>query len=107
MNSHEKFVKKIISKLEQGAQQHPDQEQLVQQVMQSIHKRSTSRRQTWAFSGLALAAALTAVTFAPDLLTHSQQLSPEQINTVKLSPQMVEDLEMLSLLGVEKNNYGS
>lgn len=108
MNSHEKFVKHVVSKLEQQAKQHPMQQQVVEQVMLSIQHKTYHKPQSWALGGLALAAALTAISFAPDLLNNSQKITSEQtVNNVKLSPQMVEDLEMLSLLGMEKANYGS
>ena len=108
MIPHDEFTQKIVHTLEQGAKQHPDQGLVLTHVMQAIRPRHAVNRRTWAISGFALAAAITGIGLAPSLLSQQPNIQPNQIaESAKMSPQMIEDLEMLSLLGMESNKYGS
>lgn len=108
MNTHDEFTKQIISKLNQAAYQHPDQADVAKYVLAEITPRKSHKVRVWAMGGLALAAALSGITVIPTLLPnpHAEQMN-QAVVAPKLSPQMIEDLEMLSLLGAESNNYGS
>lgn len=107
MNQHDEFTRDIVKALNQIAQQHPHQadvERFVEQAIQPARKQHTRK---WAFGGLALAAALTGITVAPHMIQAWHQEQVNQAAAPKLSPQMMEDMEMLSLLGTENHNYGS
>lgn len=108
MNTHDEFTKQIISRLNQAAYQHPDQNDVAKYVLAEITPRKAHKVRVWAVGGLALAAALTGITVIPNFVPnpHSDQMN-QAIVSPKLSPQMIEDLEMLSLLGAESSNYGS
>ncbi|RYZ98868.1 MAG: hypothetical protein EOO68_13240 [Moraxellaceae bacterium] len=102
------FIKNLIDPLEQEARQHPAQSDVMAHVMQAVQPRAPAKRHVWAMGGFALAAAITGLTLAPSLLSHQPVVEPAQtMNTAKLSPQMIEDLEMLSLLGTDTQKYGS
>ena len=58
-------------------------------------------------SGYALAAAITGFVVIPNALDISNQPENQAIVTPKLSPQMVEDLEMLMVMGEDKVPHGS
>lgn len=105
MNSHDEFTQQMIAKLNQAARQHPDQQDVERYVLAEIAPRKAHRTRTWAMGGMALAAAITGITIIPSLVPnpHAEQMKQATISP-KLSPQMIEDLEMLSLLGA---NYGS
>jgi hypothetical protein len=109
MNPHDEFTRDIVKALNQIAQQHPHQVDIARQVelaMLQPQRKFHSRK--WAFGGLALAAALTGFTVAPHLIQIWHQDQVNQATAPKLSPQMMDDMEMLSLLGTTENrNYGS
>ncbi|XID75529.1 hypothetical protein ACF3NA_03040 [Alkanindiges sp. WGS2144] len=108
MNPHDEFTRKIIQTLDEEARQHPDQDMVLDHVMQAIRPRAAAKRHIWAFSGFALAAAITGISLAPNLLSQQPGTPSNQtVSNAKLSPQMIEDLEMLSLLGMENKKYGS
>lgn len=107
MTPHDPFIDKIVQALEKQAQHHPEKDQVLNHVMNAIRPRPAARKHIWAMSGFALAAAITGISLAPNLLSHQRSVEPQTISTAKLSPQMIEDLEMLSLLGAETKNYGS
>lgn len=106
MTPHDPFIHKIVQTLEKQAQQHPETDQVLKHVMHAVQQRP-AKRQVWAMSGFALAAAIAGMSLAPNLLSHQSAVQPQTVNTAKLSPQMIEDLEMLSLLGTETKKYGS
>lgn len=109
MNQHDEFTRHIVKTLNQIAQHHPHQLDVlahVEQALQPKHKHK-NRTRTWAIGGFALAAALTGVTVVPNIIQNWQQNQVNQATAPKLTPQMMEDLEMLSLLGTENHNYGS
>lgn len=108
MTPHDEFTRTIVRTLEQGAEQHPDKGVVLTHVIQAIKPRHAANRRTWAMGGFALAAAITGIGLAPSLLSQQPSIQPNQIaESAKMSPQMIEDLEMLSLLGMENDNYGS
>lgn len=108
MTPHDEFTRNIVRTLEQGAEQHPDKEIVLTHVMQAIKPRQSANRRTWAIGGFALAAAISGISLAPNLLSQQPNIQPNQIaESAKMSPQMIEDLEMLSLLGMESDKYGS
>ncbi len=108
MTPHEEFTQKIVRKLEQGAKQHLDTELVLNHVMQAIKPRQAANRRTWVMGGFALAAAITGIGLLPNLLSQQPSIQPNQVaESAKMSPQMIEDLEMLSLLGMENSKYGS
>ena len=108
MSRHDEFTRKIVHKLELGAQQHPDQDLVLTHVMQAIKPRPAVKQRTWAMGGFALAAAITGIGLMPSLLSFQPSIQPNQLaDSAKMSPQMIEDLEMLSLLGMESDKYGS
>lgn len=107
MTPHDPFIHKVIQTLEKQARHHPETNQVLEHVMSSIQQRPAARRHIWAMSGFALAAAITGISLAPTLLSHQPNGEPQTVSTAKLSPQMIEDLEMLSLLGTETKKYGS
>ena len=108
MTPHDEFTRNIVRTLEQGAEQHPDKGIVLTHVMQAIKPRQSANRRTWAIGGFALAAAITGIGLAPNLLLQQPHIPSNQIaESAKMSPQMIEDLEMLSLLGMENDKYGS
>ena len=58
-------------------------------------------------SGFALAAAITGFVILPSSFDLTEKPQNQVIVTPKLSPQMVEDFEMLSVLGEDKVPHGS
>lgn len=107
MTPHDPFLNKIVQTLEKQARHHPENDQVLNHVMDAIRPQPAARRHIWAMGGFALAAAITGISLAPNLLSHQPSVEPQTVNTAKLSPQMIEDLEMLSLLGTETRKYGS
>ena len=97
------FTKKLSSQLDQLARQHKDKPQVMNHVLDHIQARSTARYGWLKMSGFAVAAALAGFLVFP----HSQDLSESPMthtqNVTKLSPQMVEDLEMLMVLGEDRS----
>ncbi len=108
MNKQDEFTQQIIQTLNQHAKQHPAQQQVLEHVMYAIKPVKKHPVRTWTMGGLAMAAAISGLSIVPSFLPNPHQ---EKLNQVvaapKLSPQMIEDLEMLSLLGSESKNYGS
>lgn len=107
MTPHDPFIQKIVQTLEQQARQHPEKDLVLRHVMEAVTQRPAAKRHIWAMSGFALAAAITGISLAPNLLSHQANTQPQAVSSAKLSPQMIEDLEMLSLLGTETKKYGS
>lgn len=107
MTPHDPFISKIVQSLEKQARHHPEKDQVLNHVMHAIQQRPAAKRHVWAMGGFALAAAITGISLVPNLLSHQPNVEPQTMSTAKLSPQMIEDLEMLSLLGTETKKYGS
>lgn len=101
------FVKEISQKLNGLAQQHQNKAQVMNHVLDHIHARETSRYGLWKMSSFALAAAIAGFIVLPNSVTLNEKSDTQVISTPKLSPQMVEDLEMLMVLGEDKTSHGS
>ena len=108
MERHDEFTRHIVQALNQQAKQHPARMLVVDHVMVAVKPVKRHRIRTWTMSGMALAAAISGISIVPNFFpnTHQEKLN-EVVAAPKLSPQMIEDLEMLSLLGSENQKYGS
>jgi hypothetical protein len=104
---HDDYLKQVTSKLDQLAERPHDKAQVMNHVFENIQQKKTSRYGLWKMSGFALAAAITGIAVLP----HSNQITEPTANQAvvspKLSPQMVEDLEMLMVLGDDRGPHGS
>ena len=101
------FLKKLTSKLDGLAQHHQNKPVVMTQVIEKIQNRETSRSGLWKMSGFALAAAITGFMIFPNAMDIADKPQNQVIITPKLSPQMVEDLEMLMVLGEDNASHGS
>lgn len=108
MDRHDEFTRQIVHALNQQAKQHPSRQLVIDHVMVAVQPVKKHRLRTWSMTGLALAAAISGISIVPNFFanTHQEKLN-EVVAAPKLSPQMIEDLEMLSLLGSENQKYGS
>ena len=101
------FLKQVTSKLDALAQHHKDKPVVMNQVIEEIQARETSRYGLWKMSGFALAAAIAGFVVLPNSMEMTTQPQNQAVSVPKLSPQMVEDLEMLMVLGEDKVPHGS
>ena len=101
------FLKKLTSKLDGLAQHHQNKPVVMTQVIEKIQNRETSRYGLWKMSGFALAAAIIGFMIFPNAMDIADKPQNQVIITPKLSPQMVEDLEMLMVLGEDNASHGS
>lgn len=104
--SHDDFLKQVTSKLDGLAQQHKAKPVVMNHVLDEIQATKHSRFAFLKISGFALAAAIAGVVVLPNLST-SEDNHTQVAAVPKLSPQMVEDLEMLMVLGEDKVPHGS
>jgi hypothetical protein len=104
---HDDYLKQVTSKLDHLAERPHDKAQVMNHVFAHIQQKKTSRYGLWKMSGFALAAAITGITILP----YSNEITEPAVNQAvvspKLSPQMVEDLEMLMVLGEDRGPHGS
>jgi hypothetical protein len=100
------FLKQVTSKLDRLAQQHKDKPVVMHHVLEHIQDARHSRFAFLKMSGFALAAAIAGVVVLPNLGSHNETQT-QTVSVPKLSPQMVEDLEMLMVLGEDKVPHGS
>jgi len=104
----DEFTKQVTSKLDQLAKQQQHNKMLVMNhVLDRVEKKPFSYYSIWKLTGFAVAAALTAVVVLPNSLHMTDQPQNQVIVSPKLSPQMVEDMEMLMVLGEGKVPHGS
>ena len=101
------FLKQVTSKLDGLAQHHKDKAVVMNHVIEEIQDRDTSRYGLWKMSGFALAAAIAGFVVFPNSIEIAEKPQNQVVVTPKLSPQMVEDLEMLMVLGEDKVPHGS
>ena len=101
------FLKQVTSKLDALAQHHKDKPVVMNQVIETIQDRETARYGLWKMSGFALAAAIAGFVVFPNSIEMAAKPQNQVVVTPKLSPQMVEDLEMLMVLGEDKVPHGS
>jgi hypothetical protein len=103
------FAKELTNKLDQLALNHRNKAVVMENVLEEIHaKPFMSRFSSWKMTGFALAAAITGFVVLPNAIELKNKPDQQQvIVSPKLSPQMVEDLEMLSVFGEENVAHGS
>ena len=101
------FLKQITSKLDGVAKHHQHKAVVMNQVLEKIQKQEAARYGLWKMSGFALAAAIAGFVVLPNSINLAVKPQNQVIVTPKLSPQMVEDLEMLMVLGEDKVPHGS
>lgn len=101
------FLKQVTSKLDGLAHHHKDKAVVMNHVLDQIQDQQTSRYGLWKMSGFALAAAIAAFVILPNSVEMTAQPQNQVVATPKLSPQMMEDLEMLLVLGEDKVQHGS
>ena len=101
------FLKQVTSKLDGLAQHHKNKPVVMQHVLDDIQDQKSSRYGLWKMSGFALAAAIAGFVLLPISVTLDEKPQYQVVSTPKLSPQMVEDLEMLLVLGEDTVPHGS
>ncbi|HEX5381725.1 MULTISPECIES: hypothetical protein [Acinetobacter] len=101
------FLKQITSKLDGLAQQHKAKPVVMNHVLDHIQQKKSSRFVYFKMTGFALAAAIAGIVVLPNSIDMSEKPQNQVVVTPKLSPQMVEDLEMLMVLGEDKVPHGS
>lgn len=101
------FLKQVTSKLDGLAQHHKNKPVVMQHVLDDIQDQKSSRYGLWKMSGFALAAAIAGFVVLPNSVTLDEKPLNQVVSTPKLSPQMVEDLEMLLVLGEDTVPHGS
>ena len=107
MNKDE-FTKQVTSKLDQLAkEQHHNKMLVMNHVLDTVQKKPTSYYSIWKMTGFALAAAITGIVVLPNSIDLADKPQNQVIVTPKLSPQMVEDMEMLMAFGEDRVPHGS
>lgn len=107
--NNDDFTKQVTSKLDGLARNHRNKAVVMNNVLEHIHDKPTSRYGNWKMTGFALAAALTGIVILPNVFDAEPANPTTQHVAVspKLSPQMMEDLEMLSVFGEDSHSHGS
>ena len=104
----DEFTKQVTSKLDQLArEQHHNKMLVMNHVLDSVQKKPSSFYNIWKMTGFAFAAAIMGVVVLPSSLQLTDKPQNPVIVNPKLSPQMVEDMEMLMVLGEGKVPHGS
>ncbi|UOB53290.1 hypothetical protein [Acinetobacter junii] len=107
MNKDE-FTKQVTSKLDQLAkEQHHNKMLVMNNVLDTVQKKPTSYYSIWKMTGFALAAAITGIVVLPNSIDLADKPQNQVIVNPKLSPQMVEDMEMLMAFGEDRVPHGS
>ena len=107
MNKDE-FTKQVTSKLDQLAkEQHHNKMLVMNHVLDTVQKKPTSYYSIWKMTGFALAAAITCIVVLPNSIDLADKPQNQVIVNPKLSPQMVEDMEMLMAFGEDRVPHGS
>ncbi len=101
------FTKKVTSKLDTLATHHKAKPVVINHVLETIQDRPSPHYSMWRMTGFALAAAITGFVILPNSMEMTEQPQNQVAVTPKLSPQMVEDLEMLLVLGEDRVGHGS
>ena len=106
--NNDDFTKKVTSKLDQLASHHRNKAVVMHNVLDHIHDKPSPFFSAWKMTGFALAAALTGFVVLPNVFdTNEQPQNQHVIVNPKLSPQMMEDLDMLTAFGEDKASHGS
>ena len=107
MNKDE-FTKQVTSKLDQLAkEQHHNKMLVMNHVLDTVQKKPTSYYSIWKMTGFALAAAITGIVVLPNSIDLADKPQNQVIVNPKLSPQRVEDMEMLMAFGEDRVPHGS
>ncbi|WOE31574.1 MULTISPECIES: hypothetical protein [unclassified Acinetobacter] len=101
------FLKQVTKKLDGLAYHHQNKPQVMNHVLDHIENKKTSRFGLFKMSGFAIAATLAGLIILPNSIDVTSQPDNQVIVSPKLSPQMVEDLEMLMVLGEDTPAHGS
>lgn len=101
------FLKQVSSKLDGLAQHHQEKPIVIENVLSKIEHKKSSRFGFLRLSSYALAAAITGFVVIPNATEYMRQTDNQVVTNPKLSPQMVEDLEMVLVLGEEEVPHGS
>ena len=104
-NDH--FNKQVTSKLDALAHQHRNKAVVMENVLTKIKSKSQPRLGLWRITGFAAAAAIMGVVVIPGAMQINKPYIQQVITTPKLSPQMVEDLEMLSVFAEDRVSHDS
>ena len=111
MKKNDDFAKKIVYKLENVAQEHKNKDLVINQVLDQVRHERHRQHNIWKMTSFALAATLAAFLIVPNVFHLESKQQPQQTivntNNSKLSPQMMEDLEMVMVFGEDKNSHGS
>lgn len=109
MKNNDDFAKQVTAKLDQLAHNHRNKAVVMDHVLEKIQsKPASSTFMNWKLTGFALAAAITGFVVLPNAVEFGEKPNTQQVViSPKLSPQMMEDLEMLSVFGEEKVAHGS
>lgn len=100
------FLKNITTQLDRMSERHPNKPMVMDNVLNTIQDQKTTRYGWWKMSGFALAAAVASIAILPEHIAPTPQ-ETQVVSNAKLSPQMVEDLEMLLVMGEDKVPHGS
>ena len=104
----DEFTKRVTSRLDQLAkEQHHNKMLVMNHVLDSVQKKHTSFYSIWKMTDFAFAAAIMGIVVLPSSLQLTDKPQNQVIVNPKLSPQMVEDMEMLMVLGEGKVPHGS
>ena len=96
---HDDLNKKIIHALEHKAKSHNKKQVVIQNVFQRIEEQKHHRFSRWGIAGFALAAAITGISIFPTHVIDQSHDTHVEMQTLKLTPQLADDLEMLLVLG--------
>lgn len=109
MKNNDEFAKQVTAKLDQLAHKHRNKAVVMEHVLEKIQTKSiASQLMTLKMTGFALAAAITGFVILPNAVDLGEKPNTQQVVvSPKLSPQMMEDLEMLSVFGEDKVVHGS
>lgn len=107
--NNDDFTKQVTAKLDEAARHHRNKAVVMNNVLDHIQDKQTSRFGHWKMTGFALAAAITGFVVIPNAfdISPESQVPQQVVISPKLSPQMMEDLDMLSVFGEDKNSHGS
>ncbi len=102
------YAKQLASRLDPLAQRHRNKAVVMNNVLAKIEDKSSSRYSIWKMTGFAVAAAIMGVVVLPSALEiNDKGFSQQVVISPKLSPQMVEDLEMLTVFAEDQVPHGS
>lgn len=101
------FLKQLTHKLDRLAYHHQAKSQVMNHVLDQLEHKKTSRFGWLKLSGFAVAATLAGLVILPNSTEVTSQPHDQAVVSPKLSPQMVEDLEMLMVFGEDNSVHGS